>query len=527
MSEDQPTLLDEPTDEVVLVDLSSLAHMIYHVSASEPDPDHTAKTVVSRIHALAQGVEHVGICADSGRSFRHDLSPDYKANRPERDEVLQHQIALIREQLAADGFPVFMEPGFEADDLLAALCTAARCAGHPVLIVSGDKDLLALVQGDAPAVRVKSVQTGAVLDREAVAIKFGIMPEQVVDYLSLVGDASDNVAGAKGIGAKRAADLLKTFGTLDDLYSIIDAGQAATSLTPAIRQSLLDFRARLPVVRALITLRTDAPVDYNALIKPRPIPPMASEGEPVIETEPVDDIAYAMGPDDGVRVSELTVERLSGGSVTVEAGEYVEVSTPGGAIAQPEKPTQIARRPMQDVDVEAVPYNRRLEPRNTSEAITVAKDMFTARVFGAGSPQAALAQIMAGREMGIPAVTSMRTIQIIDGHLQMTAQLIVALVLKSGFAKYFRVTERTNEAATFETQRGDDPPVVLRFTIEDGRRAWSKDEVKWAASGWGKNPADMCVARASSKLARLVYPDICANVYTPEEIYEMKESSRG
>jgi hypothetical protein len=124
-------------------------------------------------------------------------------------------------------------------------------------------------------------------------------------------------------------------------------------------------------------------------------------------------------------------------------------------------------------------------------------------------------------------VTSLRTIKIVEGNISMTAQLIVAQVLKSGFARYFRVTERTDEAATFETQRGDDPPVSLRFTVQDGRRAWPSTDEKFKNSGWGRNPADMCVARASSKLARLVYPDIVSNVYSPEEIAEIKESHNG
>ena len=487
---------DKP--EVVLIDLSSICHQIYHVSASEPDPDHTSKATVTRVHALASGNLHVAVCCDSGRSFRRDISADYKANRPERDEILMHQITLVREQLEADGFPVWAAETFEADDLLAGACATARGLGHPVLIVTGDSDLLALVTDAEPPVRVKSVQTGAVLDAEGVAAKLGVLPAQVVDYKSLVGDSSDNIKGAPGVGPKTAAALLKQFGTLDDVYAILDSGVTTPTISIKLRGTLSDFRPRLATVRALVTLRTDAPVDVAALFTERAAPPMASDTQ---EAEPVDDIAYAM-PDSP------------------------EPDAPLPPVPVPQQSTRLARAELV-IDAHVVPYERQLDPSNPGAAMTLAQHMFKSRVFNAGSEQDALARILAGREMGIPAITSLRAIKIIDGNMSMTAQLIVAQVLKSGFAKYFRVTERTNEAATFETQRGEDPVVTLRFTVEDGKRAFPGDEKAWAKSGWGRNPADMCVARASSKLARLVYPDVVSNVYSPEEIAEMKESNHG
>lgn len=489
--------------EAVLIDLSSLGHMIYHVSASEPDPDYTSKTVVNRVHALTHGVDHVGICCDSGRSFRHDLSADYKANRPERDAILGHQMRLIHDQLAADGFPVLEAAGYEADDLIASACAALRSTGHPVVIVTADKDLLQLVTDEGPAVRCKSVRTGDLLDTEAVIGKLGVLPAQVCDYLSLVGDSSDNVKGAIGIGPKTAVELLKQFGTLDDMYSVMaEVGLASAGVTPKRIESLREFKDRLPLTRELIALKTDAPIDPAALLTPRGTPALA--GEPMTNEEQMDqDIADTM-PDSPPPPSSIPA--------------VVELE------AHPKPRIELAPRV---VSAELVPYERQLDPRDQSEAITLAKDMFTARVFGAGSAPEALARIIAGREMGIPAATSLRTIKIIDGNMSMTAQLIVAQVMKSGFARYFRVTERTDEAATFETQRGNDPPVTLRFTLEDGKRAFPGDEKAWAKSGWGRNPADMCVARASSKLARLVYPDVCANVYTPEEMAEMREAGRG
>src|SRR5712671_4560769 len=103
---------------ILLIDLSSLCHPLFHVSASEPDPNWTSTKTVERVRALASGQSHVAICTEGGRSFRKDISADYKANRPEYDAALQHQIALAIETLRDDGFPIWSVKGYEADDVL-------------------------------------------------------------------------------------------------------------------------------------------------------------------------------------------------------------------------------------------------------------------------------------------------------------------------------------------------------------------------------------------------------------------------
>jgi len=166
-----------------------------------------------------------------------------------------------------------------------------------------------------------------------------------------------------------------------------------------------------------------------------------------------------------------------------------------------------------------VEFSQQLEPRSMDEAVRLAQRMFESRLFSSyGTPQAVLAMVLAGRELGIPAMASLRAFHVIDGKPTMSAGTIQSLVIKSGKAKYFRCSERTDQRATFETQRGDDPPIALSFSVEDGRRAWPKDDAAFAKSGWGKNPADMCVARAATKLARLVYPDVVSGLYAPEEM---------
>ena len=133
---------------ILLIDLSSIAHQEYHTSGNDPDPNAAAVKTVARIRALASGQAHVAIAADSGKSFRHELSADYKAQRDRtHNAAVAHQIATAIDVLKADGFPVWAAPGFEADDVLAsATALALLHEDIDVTIVSADKDMEQLVR---------------------------------------------------------------------------------------------------------------------------------------------------------------------------------------------------------------------------------------------------------------------------------------------------------------------------------------------------------------------------------------------
>ena len=257
---------------VLLIDLSSIGHPIWHISSQEPDPNYTSQRTAAVIRELAADHPHAAICCDSPQSFRKDLDATYKANRPPAQAALHHQIDLAREALEADGFPVWLVDGFEGDDLIATATT--QLSEHPVLIASADKDLLALV---SDRVEVHSTRTGARLGPAEVWERLGVKPEQVVDYLTLVGDSSDNVKGARGIGPKTAVGLLDTFGTLDELYRALAAPSPIAdgdvfklrTVKPAQRESLKELRPRLAAVRALLLMRTDVPLEVADVFKRR------------------------------------------------------------------------------------------------------------------------------------------------------------------------------------------------------------------------------------------------------------------
>ncbi len=515
--------------QILLIDLSSIAHPLFHVSASDPDPNATSTKTVERVRALASGQAHVAICCDSGRSFRKDVSPDYKAQRPETDAALKHQIDLAIETLKGDGFPVWAVKGFEADDLLASATawTLRGTDGQSVTIASSDKDLLQLV---GPRVTVKSLTSGQVYDEDLVALKFGVRPDQMRDYLSLVGDASDNVKGADGIGAKKASALLQKYGTLEDLYE--DLRTHGTNFTPGLATALREFEARMPVTRELITLRTDVPLPFDELFCERvPVDVAVFGDEPLVNDEAgrAADIEEAMPT-----LFEAQEAAMSAQDAPPAALPPLQAPiTPPPAPADP----PAFRRELAPVNVPTGPvglmpvrtYESQLEPQTYAEAKAMAADLFAARLFnGYGSAPAVLSTIIIGRELGLSAGASLRGFHVIDGKHAMAADLIRARVLASPVCEYFRCTERTAEKATFVTKRKGDPEMPLTYTLEEGRQAFGRDESTpvaklaaekaWKASGWGRNPADMCVARCSSKLARLVYPDVVHGFYSPAEL---------
>jgi DNA polymerase-1 len=269
------------TDEIVLIDLSSLAHPIWHMSQAEPDPNHTSQQIVARVRAITTDKPYAAICCDGGRSFRKDIAESYKANRPESEAPLQHQIKLACELLEADGFPVWCVRGFEADDIIATATTKALALDGPkVLIVTADKDLLQLV---GPRVHAMSARDGSIVDEQGVYVKFAVKPGQMRDYLSLVGDASDNVKGAAGIGPKKAAELLQKYGSLDAVYA--DLAAHPTNFKPAMATALQEFKARMDETRTLVTLRTDVDIPFETIAAertPKDVPtfePMEDEME--------------------------------------------------------------------------------------------------------------------------------------------------------------------------------------------------------------------------------------------------------
>jgi DNA polymerase-1 len=196
--------------------------------------------------------ERMAVVFDAGRkTFRTDLYPDYKAHRPPAPEDLTVQMPYFPRIASGLGWPVISVPGVEADDVIATLTTAARARGWEVVIYSADKDLMQLVGDHVTMIDALRQQT---YTREEVIKKMGVPPEQIADYLALVGDASDNIPGLAGVGEKTALKMLQDHGSLAALI-------AANPVVPRIKvkQPFSDpeQRARVEISRQLVELKRD------------------------------------------------------------------------------------------------------------------------------------------------------------------------------------------------------------------------------------------------------------------------------
>ncbi len=199
--------------------------------------------------------KHFVVAMDSiAPTFRHEQYEEYKATRDKTPDDLHAQIPVIEEILRALQVPMLRVERYEADDIMATLARRCRAAGVPCRVISGDKDLLQLVEG--PIRVLRPGRDGiAELDRDGVFAGWGVWPEQIRDYLSLIGDTSDNIPGVKGIGAKTATALLETFGTLEEIYNRLDEVKSKSW-----KQKLEEGRDEAWMSRDLVTLADEAPL---------------------------------------------------------------------------------------------------------------------------------------------------------------------------------------------------------------------------------------------------------------------------
>lgn len=201
------------------------------------------------------GMDYLAITMDEkAPTFRHEMYPLYKANREKAPEDLHQQVPLIRKSLAKMGVKVLSKPGFEADDVIASLTKKAKERGIDSIMVTGDKDLCQLVDDHVFALRPpkKGESKYTLFGAKEVKAAYGVEPGQIVDYLSILGDASDNVPGIKGLGEKGAVKLLTEYLTFDGIYRHLD------SLSAGVKKKLVEGRESGELSRKLVKLSFDA-----------------------------------------------------------------------------------------------------------------------------------------------------------------------------------------------------------------------------------------------------------------------------
>ena len=254
---------------LVLVDGSSYLYRAFHalppLTTSKGLPTGAVKGVLNMLKSLRKQYPDspFAVVFDAkGGTFRDDMYAEYKANRPSMPDDMRVQIEPLHASVIALGFPLLCVEGVEADDVIGTLARSSAAADRPVVISTGDKDMAQLVDGHITLV---NTMTGSVMDVEGVKEKFGVSPEQIIDYLALMGDTSDNIPGVPGIGPKTASGLLVGVGGgLVDLYEKLDMVptlpiRGAKNL-PA---KLEEHREMAFLSYQLATIKVDVPLDIG------------------------------------------------------------------------------------------------------------------------------------------------------------------------------------------------------------------------------------------------------------------------
>jgi len=246
---------------LILVDGSSYLFRAFHalppLKNSKDQQTGAVYGVINMLRKLRDEYqpEHMAVVFDAkGKTFRNDIYPDYKAHRPPMPDELRSQIEPLYELVEALGFPMIIVPGVEADDVIGTYARQASAKQIDILISTGDKDLAQLVN---PHVTLINTMTNVVLDEDGVKEKFDVPPSAIVDYLTLVGDASDNIPGVPKVGPKTAAKWLEQYKTLDNL--VAHADEIKGKVGDSLRESL----DQLPLSRELTTIKCDVDLELG------------------------------------------------------------------------------------------------------------------------------------------------------------------------------------------------------------------------------------------------------------------------
>ncbi len=245
------------TTPLILVDGSSYLYRAFHVpnlqvlANASGQPTGAVYGVVNMLKKLLNDEQpsHIAVVFDAkGKTFRHEAYQEYKANRPPMPDELQSQIEPLYNVIRAMGLPLISEAGVEADDVIGTLAVQAAEQGHQVLVSTGDKDMAQLVNDHVTLVNTMS---NTKMDASGVKEKFGVTPRQIIDYLALMGDKSDNIPGVPSVGPKTAAKWLNEYDSLEGVV------KNAEAIKGKVGEKLREHIDQLPLSKDLTTIRCD------------------------------------------------------------------------------------------------------------------------------------------------------------------------------------------------------------------------------------------------------------------------------
>jgi DNA polymerase I len=252
--------------KLILIDGNAILHRAYHsLPPFKTSRGETTNAIYGFLRMLFDiyvkvRPDYLGIAWDrKAPTFRHTEYKEYKATRAAPPEDLYPQLPRLKQVLETFHIPMLEMDGYEADDMLGtAASNAEKTPDLETLIVTGDQDTLQLVHGNTRVMApIKGISEVTIYDADAVKAKFGVTPEQIIDYKALCGDTSDNIPGVPGIGPKQASELLQKYGTLNAVYDHLE------DLTPARRRKLEDGRESAYMSQKIATIQLDAPITFN------------------------------------------------------------------------------------------------------------------------------------------------------------------------------------------------------------------------------------------------------------------------
>lgn len=462
------------TTSLLIVDFSAVYWRHWHASASEALTFARQRTV-EHVRAMAADYTHTIVALDSPDCWRRDVWPEYKANRPPKDEAALEQMRQAQAELAAL-YPTAAHERWEADDVIAEL-TMGLPRDWSACILSADKDLVQLL---SEPVTMHHLSRNEVITATMAEDAINLPLASYAEYLALIGDKADNVLGVHGVGPARAAELMQKHESIAGIYAALDEDEE--KFTPKLRQALKDARARkncniwtaLKLVQ--LGMHVEADIDPARIVR---------DWKPPTPTKD-------------------TMKD------TITDADFSEVPPePTAPAPAPSTPRAIVPAPSGD-------WQRALEPTDSRTAYGLAKVVVSSRMFaGYGTPEQAMLVIMAGREFGLGAMASLRSFHVVEGKPTMSAQSMMARCLEHASCRLFRVVRSrcTNELAVVEVQRHGWPePETYTWSIEDAKRAGLASRPNWS-----KYPREMLINRCIAEAARFVWPEVMAGVYAPEE----------
>ncbi len=536
---------------ILAVDISLIFSMMREANEGREDSIAFDRTIAN-VTSARQGFDRTMLAIDSGASFRK-VAPEYKANRKPRDAAYHDQLRRVIERLTADGcvpvvapqvgtFPVSGNPSFaEADDVMGWVAEeyskivgplSEEAASEWLLaILSDDSDMEQLVDDRANIVVIKSaLRGGEKWDEAKVLERRGVPPEKIRDIKALAGDKSDNYKGYTGpqkerdpkkpdedpglnpgVGEGNAVALIKQYGGALEIFDLkvpdLAAQWEADGIKPGICATLARHgRAVAEKGLFLATILRELPgLDFAAVLAEPVVKPIA--------TGPVADLSAPPSVELAAPV-ESAPEQVTPPVVSAPAPIVPHVEAP----AEPQSAALAVAGPSAlSIDPSSADWALSLQPRSASEAMAMARFLFNSRLYSKlGTPEAVWAIILTGRERGISAMISLTSIFIVEGKPEMSADLIVAQVLRSGKARKFTCVETTDERAVYLVQRfDDDAPMRVEFT-----KAHAQARELWGKGNWRKMPDVMLAHRCATKAARLKFPDVTVGLYGEGEVRE-------